>query len=510
MMIIRKRNMHASTQTVPLREAVAPLVLTLDIGTSSVRVLCFDASARQIAQIEARQSIEVIASSTGSAEIDADALFATCVDLFDQIATQMASRLTDISAVASATMATTMVGVSADGRAVGPVRTYADTQSDASADELRLVHNERETHQRTGCLIRPNYWPARLHWIATQRPDEWQQARYWMTFAEYLEFHWLGVRRITPSNAAWTGLLQRTTLTWDATWMQALQIADDVLAPIVDVDHAHLGMQPVWAHRWPWLATAQWFGAIGDGAAANVGSGCVNAQSLALTVGTTGAMRIALPGTPTPPAGLWCYRIDREMALVGGATSEGGNVYRWMRETLRFDVDDDDAIEAAIAQCAPDSHGLTILPLWAGERSPGWSGAAKATIHGMHLGTTPIELLRAALESIALRFGLIAEMLPTSERVIASGGALLRSPTWLQICADVLGRPVYTSAVIETTARGVAMLALRSMGMIQQLTDIPVILADTYYPDMQAHALYQVAQMRQKALYEALVHDAFR
>lgn len=500
---------NTTTQVVSIADAVAPLILTLDIGTSSVRMLCFDRLVRQVAHVEARQSIEVIASATGAAEIDADALLETCVTLFDQIEPQIAARASDVAAVAVATMATTMVGVAADGRAVGPVRTYADTQSDASADALRLVHDERATHQRTGCLIRPNYWPARLHWIATQRPDEWRQARFWMTFAEYLEYHLLGIRRITPSNAAWTGLLHRDSLTWDATWQTALNLADDALAPIVDVDQPHGGLQPVWALRWPWLASVQWFGAIGDGAAANVGSGCVDAQSLALTVGTTGAMRIALPGHPEPPAGLWCYRIDKTLALVGGATSEGGNVYHWMRETLQFDGDDD-AIESAIASMTPDSHGLTILPLWAGERSPGWSGAAKATIHGMHLGTTPIELLRAALESIALRFGLIAQMLPTSERVIASGGALLRSPTWLQICADVLGRPVYTSAVIETTARGVAMLALRSLGVIRQLSDVPLILAETYSPDMDAHARYQIAKVRQQELYATLVHDAFR
>lgn len=502
--------MPTNSQVISLTNAVAPLILTLDIGTSSVRLLCFDAYARQVTDVEARQPIEVMASSSGAAEIDADVLFAICVTLFDQIAMQIIDRATEIAAVAVATMATTMVGITTEGRAAGPIRTYADTQSDASADTLRLTHDERATHQRTGCLIRPNYWPARLHWIATHRPEEWRDARYWMTFAEYLEYHLLGIRRVTPSNAAWTGLLNRSTLLWDDTWRAALHLADDMLAPIVDVDQPHQGMQAQWAARWPWLQKVQWFGAIGDGAAANVGSGCVDAQSLALTVGTTGAMRIALPGSPTPPAGLWCYRIDRHLALVGGATSEGGNVYQWMRETLRFDGDADDAIEAAIAQMVPDSHGLTILPLWAGERSPGWAGAAKATIHGMHLGTTAVDLLRAALESIALRFGLIAQMLPTSERVIASGGALLRSPTWLQICADVLGRPVYTSAVIETTARGVAMLALRSLGVIRQLADVPVILAETYEPNIDAHMQYRQAQMRQKALYSKMIDDSFR
>lgn len=501
--------MDASTQTVTLREAIAPLVLTLDIGTSSVRVLCFDAHVRQVIPVEARRAIDVVTTVTGAAEIDAHQLFAACISLFDEIAALVVSRATDIHAVALATMATTMVGVDAYGQPVGPLRTYADTQSDASADWLRTQVDERATHQRTGCLIRPNYWPSRMHWLATQRPEEWRAAVYWMTFAEYVEWHLLGIRRITPSNAAWTGLLNRDGLQWDNDWLERLGVRADALAPIVDVDQPHRGLRASWAQRWPWLCDVSWFGALGDGAAANVGSGCVDAQSLALTVGTTGAMRVAIPGFPTPPAGLWCYRIDRDVALVGGATSEGGNVYQWMRETLQFALSDS-AIESAIAQMPPDSHGLTILPLWAGERSPGWSGAAKATIHGMHLGTTPVDLLRAALESIALRFGLIAQLLPPTQRVIASGGALLRSPAWLQICADVLGRPVQTSAVIETTARGVAMVALRSLGTIRHLTDVPLICGDTYVPDAHAHACYQAAQVRQKALYATLIHDAFR
>jgi gluconokinase len=186
---------------------------------------------------------------------------------------------------------------------------------------------------------------------------------------------------------------------------------------------------------------------------------------------------------------------------VGGATSEGGNIYQWMRDTLQFGDQSDDTIEAQLAAYAPDSHGLTILPLWAGERSPGWAGDARATIHGMHLGTTPVDLLRAAFEAMALRFGQIAASLPASDGVIASGGALLRSPTWLQICADVLGRPVTASAVVEATARGVALLALRSLGVIGRLDEIATPLAATYQPDMPTHAHYQRAAQRQQTLY---------
>ena len=56
----------------------------------------------------------------------------------------------------------------------------------------------------------------------------------------------------------------------------------------------------------------------------------------------------------------------------------------------------------------PDAHGLTVLPFWAGERSPGWSTEARGAILGLTQRTQPIEILRAAMEAIAYRFALIA------------------------------------------------------------------------------------------------------
>src|SRR5204862_6512711 len=108
----------------------------------------------------------------------------------------------------------------------------------------------------------------------------------------------------------------------------------------------------------------------------------------------------------------WCYRIDRRRALLGGATSEGGNVYAWMQQTLK--LGEPDAIERAVGALPPDGHRLTVLPFLAGERSPGWAGDVRATITGMGLNTTPIEILQAGLEAVAYRFALIFESLATS------------------------------------------------------------------------------------------------
>src|SRR5262249_22508837 len=156
-------------------------------------------------------------------------------------------------------------------------------------------------------------------------------------------------------------LLDRHALTWDAPLLEHLGLTPAQFSPLADVDAPLRGLQHrTYAERWPALRDVPWFPAIGDGAAANVGSGATSQDRMALTVGTTGALRVVRPTVPEVPAGLWCYRVDRRRALLGGATSEGGNVYAWLRETLNLGAPN--AIEQALAAQLPDGHGLTVLP----------------------------------------------------------------------------------------------------------------------------------------------------
>src|SRR5262249_58663926 len=92
-----------------------------------------------------------------------------------------------------------------------------------------------------------------------------------------------------------------------------------------------------------------------------------------------------------------------------------------------------------------------------------WSARARGAIAGLSLATTSIDILRAALEAIALRLALVHELLgplaaPTHE-VVASGGALARSRAWSQMIADALGRPVLLARRPAASSRGGALPA---------------------------------------------------
>jgi gluconokinase len=164
-----------------------------------------------------------------------------------------------------------------------------------------------------------------------------------------------------------------------------------------------------------------------------------------------------------------------------------------------------------MAALAPDAHGLTVLPFLAGERSPNWVGNARAAFVGLSLNTEPIAMLRAALEAVCYRFALIYELLGTTlpgrPQLVANGGAILHSPLWMQMLADVLGAPLTASGEQEATSRGAALLALLNLGLIPALDNVavPAALGQTFVPNPDHHERYQAAAVRQRRLYQLLI-----
>jgi gluconokinase len=493
--------------TVSAHDAKPPLVLTIDIGTSSVRALLFDAHGRAVDGVLAQERYSVRSTEDGASEDDPDTALERVWRCVDTALEQAGPLAAAIGAVALDTLVTNSLVLDAADRPLTALMTYADTRPAADAAQLRGRMDEHEVHDRTGCLLRTSYWPARLAWFRRTQPDVWRTAARWITLGEYLELKLFGRSRVSYSAASWSGLLERRTLAWDAPLLDTLGLALEKLGTLADVDEPLRGLSAPFAARWPALRDTPWFPAIGDGAAANVGSGAVGHNRMALTIGTTGAVRVVQADVAELPAGLWCYRVDRHHALLGGATSEGGNVYAWMRDTLQ--LGEPQEIERGLAELPPDEHGLTVLPFLAGERSPGWAGDARATISGLTLASTPIQILQAGLEAVAYRFAIIEERICGQEscphRLIASGGALLSSPTWMQIIADALGRPVVASEEDEATSRGVALLALRSLGVLRSLDDAPAADGQVYKPDSARHAVYRQAIERQQRLYAALI-----
>src|SRR5690606_29281454 len=188
--------------------------------------------------------------------------------------------------------------------------------------------------------------------------------------------------------------------------------------------------------------------------------------------------------------------------VLGGALSDGGGLYEWLRSTLRFDLTEN-AFAREIAKRGPGARGLTLMPFFAGERSTGYNENAAGSIHGLTQTHDSVDILQAAMESVSFRLAEILDriesVIPTY-RIIASGGALSASTVWPQIIADVLGRDLELFRESEASMRGAVLLALHTTGKIELSdTAAPRVSKITFDPD--AHAAYRPAFARHRMHY---------
>ncbi len=486
-----------------------PLILAIDVGSSSVRAILFDRQAQPLRGLDSRANYEFQITADGGVEVSADQLLERVVSAIDQVVSRANQKSQQIAGVAVSTFWHNVLGVDSEGRAVTPVYSWADTRSASAAQELKRNLDESKVHARTGCVFHPSYLPAKLLWLSRAQPETFRTVERWMSIGEYLYLRLFGHTLCSISMASGTGLLNQNRCEWDQDLIRALPIRPEQLSPLGDLESPLHGLKAPFSQRWPVLTEIPWFPALGDGACSNIGSGCSTRNRVAIMVGTSGAMRVLWEAQQVEiPPGLWCYHASRQRFVMGGALSNGGLLFDWMTETLRVG-DDRDTIERQLSQMEADAHGLTVLPFLAGERSTGWNANARAAIVGLTLHHRPIDIVRASMEAVAYRFAKIARLLrrvvADEFEIVASGGALLKSPCWTQMMADVLGRSVIASRVNEASSRGAALLALEALGMIHNLENFPAPLGEEFSPKMERHQRYQSAIQRQDALYDLLI-----
>jgi len=412
-------------------------VLALDIGSSSVRAQRFDERGNPDGELRQEKY-----DTNDAAEVA------------ELVRTVLGGDEPD----GTSSFGHSLLALDKQGKPLTPILGWRDTRSADAADWLRRRLDADAVHARTGGFLHPSYWAAKLAWLAQVDPDVFREADCFVSFVDYVR----GSRETSASIASGTGLLDLTTNEWDAELLDGLGLDPARLPTIADV--------PVWL----------------DGVCSNLGAGCVGLERAALMIGTSGAMRVLYETErPQPHDGLFMYRVDERRVCEGGALSDGGNLYAWLERTL-----------VSRSGEARDDHGLTFLPFLGGERSTGWDPHQTGAVLGLTFDTTPADIRRAALEGVGFRFAAIAELLPAVHEIVATGGALVKDPEWVQLLADALARPVTLSGVAEASLRGAAVAVLESPD------DAP--LGDTFHPREERAEAYRWGRERQDRLYEVL------
>jgi gluconokinase len=452
-------------------------ILGIDIGTSSVKAIAFSLEGNILA--DASKSYPLLQPGPGLAEQDPDTILEAVLHSIGRVCFQVKNRHRVVGLSFSGAMHGIMA-LDAGGKPLTPIITWGDTRSIEASADLKKSPTALALYQATGTPNHPMSPLCKLRWLRNHLPETMHKARYFTGIKEYVIHHLTGKWVTDYSMASATGLFNIHTLEWHEPALEWAGITAGQLPAVFAPDHIVARGSDLFPKEWQVDEDCSVVLGATDGCLANLGSGVMEPGLLALTIGTSGAVRMTIPEPrPDRQGRTFNYRFFSDNCITGGPINNGGIVLKWFAEQILgkpFNRDEGFRWFLQEAAKAPTgAEGLICLPYFLGERAPIWNAAATGMLQGMHLRHNQTHMMRALVEGISFSLCQIAEILEQNTGSYSSirvSGGFTSSETWVQWIADIFGRPVQVSQDMDASATGAAMLGWKATGRISAWKDL--------------------------------------
>lgn len=469
------------------------LVIGLDIGTTSVKACVFNIEGHMIAETE-----EMIVSDyphQGWVEQNPAAIERSAVQVVREVIRKAEVRSGELITLGFSAAMHSLIVLDEQVRPLSPALIWADGRSAGQADQLSKSLKS-DIYARTGTPIHPMTPLMKLLWMKETDDEAYRNAAYFMSIKEYLIYCWFGERVIDYSMASATGLFNPVSLTWEPDLLEMAGISEHQLSRIVAPTTVLTELSATIADEMGVPDSMPFVIGAADGQLSNLGIGAILPGEVAVSVGTSGAIRqFTRHIKASENEETFCYSFMEDTAIIGGPTNNGGIVVQWVKDLLGDDGDFGEFLSAA-DRVEPGAEGLLFLPYVNGERAPLWNPRARGNFFGISITHTKAHFIRAVLEGITFnlyQIGKALEAIAGEPKKIYVNGGLSRSTCWLQMMADVFGAEVCVSENHHSAAWGAAWTALVATGKAASFEDIKLNIpwGDTIVPNPENSKRYQ-------------------
>lgn len=479
-------------------------IIGVDLGTSSAKIIAVRQDGKVIAHSQQEYTIQQ--PEPGHSEQDPDVILLAVKNGIRSVATIMKD---PPAAISFSTAMHSVMAMDKAGKALTPLIIWADNRSQPVADRLRKTSLSAKLHQQSGTPVHAMSPLCKIIWWKEEAPEIFHAAACFIGIKEYIFYHLFGRYITDHSTASATGLFNIHTLTWNADSLEAAGITTAQLPELVSSNSIIEGLLEKVAGELGIPANTRFIAGASDGCLAQLGSNALDKGHATLTIGTSGAVRMAIPEPLTDPQGrLFTYVLTPGHFVTGGAINNGGVVLQWYLDSfLQSATEKPLNVDAGLQQALstpPGAEGLLCLPYLHGERAPVWDGHAKGAFIGVQPQHTTWHFMRALLEGMALGLLSITEALEETagkvEKISVSGG-FTHSPEWVQLMADVFQRPMYLRNESDASAMGAVLLGFQTLQLETQFTAPQ---EKVFEPREEHAAVYSKAYAIHGKLYGAL------
>lgn len=434
--------------------------LGIDVGTQSVKALCFDAETRRVLATTSAP-LDLVSREDGTREQEARWWISALHSCLAQLAPDVKA---SVAAIGVSGQQHGFVPLAANGEVLAPVKLWCDTVTGPQCEQIMsALGGVEHCIREVGNPILPGYTASKILWLKQHHPDVYQQLNTILLPHDYLNYYLTGKLVMECGDASGTGLLDIRERRWHAGILRALDAQRDLSACLPGLVNAgdfigelrngvarELGLP---------VGTPVSCGG-GDNMMAAIGTGTVAPGRLAVSLGTSGTL-FAYADQPV---------VDDTGTLAAFCDSTGGwlPLLCTMNCTVATELTRNmlgvslEQLAECVAGAPVGSEGVITLPFFQGERMPNLPNG-RGCVHGLNHGNyTPANLLRSAMESAV--YGLRAGLdifrrggCDISSVRVTGGGA--KSAVWRQMVADIFALPVFVQKVDEGAALGAALQA---------------------------------------------------
>jgi len=483
------------------------LLLGIDIGTSACKVTLFKRDGAPVAT--ASESYNTYYPKPGWAEQNPEDWWTASCKAVRSLWKQTEINPASVSGVGIDGQGWAAVAVDREGDVLCPSPLWMDTRAREICAELGKSIGSARIFDVSGNPFQPTYTTPKILWLKRHMPDVYAKTAYILQSNSFIVYRLTGAVCQDLSQAYGLHCFNLRSGEYDLALCEEMGIKPSLLPEIVQC-HQIVGKVTKEASMACGLVEGTPVVAGGlDAACGTLGAGVIHSGQTQVQGGQAGGMSIATNQYKMSPVMINGFHVVPDLWLVQGGTVGGGGALRWFRE--QFGKGESfDQLTALAETIEPGTDGLVFLPYMAGERSPIWDKNAKGVFYGLDYSKTKAHFVRAVLEGVAfsLRHNLeaAAEAGTHAKEMQAMGGAA-NSPLWMQIKADVTGKPISVSSSDTATTLGAAILAGVATGMydnFQEATSETVSIKRRYEPDKNNAAIYNERYTMYRKLYQQL------
>lgn len=432
----------------------------IDIGTTSTKAIAFSREGNVLTSKQ--QTYPLLHPAEGRSEQDPELVFDAVMECMQSVRIALGSEPQFISF--SAAMHS-IIAMDSTGKHLTNSIIWSDIRAAEIAITLRKKNTATNWYQHTGVPLHAMLPFCKLIWLKENEPTIFRTTVKFIGIKEYVLFRLTAQYVVDISIAAASGFLDIHTLKWFEPALLFAGIDAGKLSQPVAITHCiDLPENNMFGIKTPCKLVV----GSSDGVLANIGSDATDPAVLAITIGTSAAARIiSTKRILHEEMKGFCYPIEQNRFLIGGASNNGANLIEWIKEQLFQNKNSYEEFSATAGTVAAGANGLIMLPYVSGERAPIWNEQAKAVYFGIGQQHTQAHFVRAAMEAIVYNIYSIAKSIHTDEPIqqISASGGFTKSREWLQILADVFQLTVICKPDADASARGAVLVALKALGI---------------------------------------------